>query len=172
MKNKLLIFSILILCTSSCNYLEYDESDFLEKDAVFSSFQYTRDFLTNIYSYVPAAFGTIGGDALRSAACDEAVYVDKLSPVHSFNNGAWSAINTLDDRWNYFRGIRAVNMFLQEVEGQEFDELKHNEDSYVPIFILNWLNVMVIFLLLRLCFLKKKPTCKKGRHSMRLFSLS
>lgn len=67
MKNKLLIFSILILCTSSCNYLEYDESDFLEKDAVFSSFQYTRDFLTNIYSYVPAAFGTIGGDALRSA---------------------------------------------------------------------------------------------------------
>ena len=79
-------FSILILCTSSCNYLEYDESDFLEKDAVFSSFQYTRDFLTNIYSYVPAAFGTIGGDALRSAACDEAVYVDKLSPVHSFNN--------------------------------------------------------------------------------------
>ena len=128
MKNKLLIFSILILCTSSCNYLEYDESDFLEKDAVFSSFQYTRDFLTNIYSYVPAAFGTIGGDALRSAACDEAVYVDKLSPVHSFNNGAWSAINTLDDRWNYFRGIRAVNMFLQEVEGQEFDELKHNED--------------------------------------------
>ena len=50
MKNKLLIFSILIICTSSCNYLEYDESDFLEKDAVFSSFQYTRDFLTNIYS--------------------------------------------------------------------------------------------------------------------------
>ena len=48
---------------------------YLEKDAVFSSFQYTRDFLTNIYSYVPAAFGTIGGDALRSAACDEAVYV-------------------------------------------------------------------------------------------------
>ena len=46
------------------------------------------------------------------------------------------------------------------------------QDSYVPIFILNWLNVMVIFLLLRLCFLKKKPTCKKGRHSMRLFSLS
>ena len=38
MKNKLLIFSILILCTSSCNYLEYDESDFLEKDAVFSAF--------------------------------------------------------------------------------------------------------------------------------------
>lgn len=109
MKNKLLIFSILILCTSSCNYLEYDESDFLEKDAVFSSFQYTRDFLTNIYSYVPAAFGTIGGDALRSAACDEAVYVDKLSPVHSFNNGAWSAINTLDDRWNYFRSCEYVS---------------------------------------------------------------
>ena len=56
MKNKLLIFSILILCTSSCNYLEYDESDFLEKDAVFSSFQYTRDFLTNIYSSFPQLF--------------------------------------------------------------------------------------------------------------------
>ncbi len=36
MKNKLLIFSILILCTSSCNYLEYDESDFLEKITAYS----------------------------------------------------------------------------------------------------------------------------------------
>ena len=65
---------------------------------------------------------------MRSAACDEAVFVDNLSPVHSFNNGAWSAINTLDDKWNYFSGIRAVNMFLKETEGQEFDDLKHNED--------------------------------------------
>ena len=127
MKTKLFI-CLFAFCISSCNYLDYDESDFLEKEAVFSSFKYTRNFLTNIYSYVPAAFGTIGDDAMRSAACDEAVFVDNLSPVHSFNNGAWSAINTLDDKWNYFSGIRAVNMFLKETEGQEFDDLKHNED--------------------------------------------
>ncbi len=127
MRTKLIIISLILFSIQSCDFLNYDESDHLEKEAVFKSFEKTRSFLTNIYSYVPGAFGTIG-DAMRSAACDEAVFVDKLSPIHSFNNGSWSAINTLDDRWNYFRGIRAVNMFLEETKNLEFDDLKNNVD--------------------------------------------
>lgn len=124
MKTKLFI-CLLAFSMNSCDYLDYDESGFLTKDDVYSSFEYTRNVLINIYSYVPAAYGTIG-DALRSAGCDEAVFVDKLSEVHSFNNGSWSAIHTLDDAWNYYSGIRAVNMFLKETEGETFEELKHN----------------------------------------------
>lgn len=127
MKTKLFI-CLLAFSISSCNFLDYDESNFLEKDQVFSSFNNTKKFLTNIYSRVPAAYGTIYGDAMRAAATDEAVYVDKLSSVHDFNNGAWSAIHTLDDCWYYFDGIREVNMFLKETEGQTFEDLKNNVD--------------------------------------------
>ena len=35
MKTKLFI-CLFAFCISSCNYLDYDESDFLEKEAVFS----------------------------------------------------------------------------------------------------------------------------------------
>ncbi|EOS12864.1 hypothetical protein C825_004740 [Parabacteroides sp. ASF519] len=40
MKTKLFI-CLFAFCISSCNYLDYDESDFLEKEAVFSSFKLT-----------------------------------------------------------------------------------------------------------------------------------
>lgn len=124
MKTKLFIY-LLAFTVSSCNYLDYDESTHYRKEDVFVSFAYTKNFLSNIYSYLPAAYGTVGG-ALRSAGCDEAIFVEKLSDVHSYSNGAWSSIHTLDDNWGYYRGIRAVNLFLKEIEGQEFDDLKNN----------------------------------------------
>lgn len=124
MKTKLFI-CLLAISVNSCNYLDYDESGFLTKDDVYSSFDYTRNVLSNIYSYTPGAYGTIG-NALRSAACDEAVFVETLNEIQDFNNGAWSSIHTLDNRWEYFKAIRSVNTFLIETEGQTFDELKHN----------------------------------------------
>lgn len=126
MKTKLFI-CLLAFSINSCNYLDYDESDHLEKDKVFSTFKYANQFLTNIYSKVPGVYGPID-DAMRSAATDELVYVDKLSDIHGFNNGAWSAIHTLDGCWHYYEGIRAVNMFLEETEGQQFDDLKNNAE--------------------------------------------
>lgn len=126
MKTKLLI-CLLAFSIHSCNYLDYDESDNLTKEQVFSNFQFTKEFLTGIYQRVPGVYGPIG-EAMRSSATDETFFVDKLSDIHSFNNGAWSAIHTIDDCWHYFEGIRAVNMFLAETKDQEFDELKHNTE--------------------------------------------
>lgn len=127
MRTKIIIVFLLAVSLNGCDFLNYDESTHYKKDDVFSAFTRTKEFLTNIYSYLPSAYGTVGG-SLRSAGCDEAVWVEKLSSVNSFNNGTWSAINTVDNSWNYFAGIRAVTIFLEEVKGQEFDELKHNQD--------------------------------------------
>ena len=128
MKIRIIIISFFItLLVGSCNTLDYNESTHYEKEDVFYLYQRTRQFLTNIYSYVPEYYGRIG-NALRSAACDEAVFIDRLSAIHGFNNGTWSAVNALDSRWNYFEAIRAVNMFLVEIEGRTFEEIKNNYD--------------------------------------------
>ncbi len=127
MKTRVLISILITICICSCNFLDYDESTHYKKENVFSTFDRTKQFLTNIYSYIPECYGTVGG-ALRSAACDEAVFIESLSAVQSFNNGTWSAVNTLDTRWDYFNAIRSVNIFLEEVEGQTFDDLKNNQD--------------------------------------------
>ena len=128
MRTKISILSLLLVFfLSNCDFLDYDESTHYEKEHIFSTFDRTKQFLTNIYSYMPAMYGTVEG-VLRSAGCDEAVYIDGLSSVQSFNNGTWSAINTLDEQWGYFTAIRSINLFLEEVKGQTFDELKNNQD--------------------------------------------
>ena len=129
MKTSVTIISIIFALTvSSCNFLELDESTHYEKEDVFTIFSRTQTFLTDIYSYLPVSYGMIGGNALRSAACDEAVFINGLSSIHGFNNGTWNAIDTLDSGWNYFRGIRAANFFLEEVKGRTFEDTKHNLD--------------------------------------------
>lgn len=128
MKTRSIITGFLLsFLVSGCSFLDYDESTHYEKEDIFSTFDRTKQFLTNIYSYLPAMYGTVGG-AMRAAACDEAVYIEGLSSIQKFNNGTWSPINTLDERWNYFTAIRAVNIFLEEVEGETFDELKNNQN--------------------------------------------
>lgn len=127
MKTKIIVLLLLLASVSACNFLDYDESTHYKKEDVFTAFTRTKQFLTNIYAYLPASYGTVDG-ALRAAGCDEAIWVEKLSLVNSFNNGAWTAINILDHKWEYFSAIRAVNIFLEEIKGQEFDELKHNQD--------------------------------------------
>ncbi|MEG1403581.1 RagB/SusD family nutrient uptake outer membrane protein [Bacteroides sp.] len=128
MKTKIILFLTVVSMTfGGCTFLDYDESSFYKKEDVFSSFQRSKEFLANIYSYLPTKYGLVGG-SLRSAACDEAIWVEKLSVINRFNNGSWNAINTVDNSWHYFAGIRAVNLFVEEVKGQEFDELKNNQD--------------------------------------------
>ena len=128
MKTKILSISIIItLFVSGCNFLDYDDSTHYTKETAFETFERHQAFLTNIYSYLPVRYGTID-DALRSAASDEAVFVDRSSAVHNFYNGAWSAVNTVDDGWQFFSGIRQANMFLAEAAGQEFDDLKTHPD--------------------------------------------
>jgi hypothetical protein len=120
--------SLLILFTVSCDYLEYDETSYNRKEDVFEDFGRTKSFLTAIYAKLPTDFNSIDG-AMRSSATDEAEHVWDLSNVQKMNDGSWSAIQPLDNVWGQmYDGIRAVNLFLIETDGQEFEDEKWNED--------------------------------------------
>ena len=118
----------MVLSLVSCEFLDYDEASYNRKEDVFSDFGRSKSFLTGIYSRLPTDFNSIDG-AMRSAATDEAEHVWDLSNVQRFNDGSWSAINPLDNVWDdMYAGICAVNLFLEETEGQEFVEEHYNED--------------------------------------------
>lgn len=119
---------IALLGSSSCNYLDYVESGVYTKDMVFDDFTYVKYMLNSLYGHIPTGYGLLTNGALRSAACDEAIFIDRLSNVHGFNNGSWSENNTLDNQWAYFQAIRSIHLFLEEIDGLTFEDRKHNLD--------------------------------------------
>ncbi|MHB0756737.1 RagB/SusD family nutrient uptake outer membrane protein [Polaribacter sp. M15] len=122
------LLTLLLLLANSCEYLEYDETSFNRKEDVFTDFNRSKNFLTAIYNYLPTDFNSIDG-AMRASASDEAEHVLDLSNIQRFNQGRYSALQPIDNVWgNMYSGIRAVNMFLEETEGQEFIEDQYNLD--------------------------------------------
>lgn len=111
----------------SCKKLDYSEASNYKQDFVFSDPTVTANVLSNIYSYLPTDFNSVDG-AMRSSASDDAIHVWDLSAIQKFNDGTWSALQTLDAQWgSMYSGIRAVNMFLKEMDkGRTFDELRYN----------------------------------------------
>lgn len=127
MKIKNILFAgILGLCVfTRCDYLDFDESVGYEKDDIFSVFVRAKSMLTNVYSYLPS---DLGGGAMLDAATDDAVYVWPTSSIHTFNNGSWSPINTIDDQWgNLYAGIRSANLFLESYQ-VDFPDNQYNVD--------------------------------------------
>ncbi|UMB52410.1 RagB/SusD family nutrient uptake outer membrane protein [Lutibacter sp. A64] len=121
------LFAVLFFAIISCDYLEYDETSFNRKDDVFTDFNRSKSFLTNIYSYLPTDFNSVDG-AMRSSATDEAEHVLDLSDIQRFNEGRYSDLRPIDNVWgNMYSGIRAANMFIVETEGVEFLEDQYNE---------------------------------------------
>lgn len=119
---------MIFIGLGACEHLDYDEASYLEKEDIFTEFGRTKNFLTNIYNHLPHDFVSIDG-AMRSAATDEAVHVWDISNVHRMNNGTWSAIQPLDNVWgSMYSGIRAANLFLEETQGQTFEDQRYNLD--------------------------------------------
>jgi starch-binding outer membrane protein, SusD/RagB family len=128
-KLKLIIASaVLFSLLWSCDYLDYNEDTFFTPDYVFDHYGQTKAFLSNIYSYLPAGFNSIDG-AMRSSATDDALHVWDLSDIQKMNNGIWSPTQAIDNQWgNYYRGIRAVNIFLENAKKENFDDIKYNDN--------------------------------------------
>jgi hypothetical protein len=131
---------LLLLGFTNCSDLDYDETSFNRKDDVFSDFARSKSFLNGIYAYLPTDFNSIDG-AMRASASDEAEHVNDVSSVQQFNDGSWSAIQTLDNVWNnMYAGVRASNLFLKESAGQAFPELKYNNNPDYKDIILQYKN--------------------------------
>ena len=61
LKHTLLSLVVTLVC-SSCNYLEFDETNGLNtKEYIYNYFNKTKQMLTNVYSYMPQDFGAISG---------------------------------------------------------------------------------------------------------------
>ncbi|WP_321290289.1 RagB/SusD family nutrient uptake outer membrane protein [uncultured Sunxiuqinia sp.] len=125
----IIIGSFLLLSVSACEEdMNYNEFVSYNQEQVFSSFDRTKNFVTNIYSYLDHDFGYYSG-AMLASATDEADYVWSWSSIHDFYNGAWSASNPKAGMWsNMYAGIRAANLFLDASQGQTYTDFKYNKD--------------------------------------------
>ncbi len=119
-------FVATAIALTSCNALEFDQSTgYLTAEEVYATFSNTQSLLTHLYSYLESDWGSVDS-AMRDCASDDAHYVWSDSNVHIFNDGRWSAINTVDDKWsNYFMGIRQANEFLENFAAANFESYKN-----------------------------------------------
>ncbi|TLX71370.1 RagB/SusD family nutrient uptake outer membrane protein [Labilibacter sediminis] len=125
---KLLFAIVFAAFLGGCDYLDYDESSYMLKEDVFEEFSRTKRGLTQIYSQLPHDYSTIGG-AMRSSGTDEALHVNSLSAVTFFNDGSWSPLQTVDTKWgSMYSGIYNANLFLEQIKGKMWEELKWNDD--------------------------------------------
>ena len=122
------IVGCLMLFFACSDQLNYDEYVGFNKDQIFSSFNRTMNFVTNIYSYLDYDFGNYDG-AMLASACDEAEYAWTSSSIHDFYNGSWSPTNPKSGVWSSsYAAIRAANLYLEASKGQTFSDFKYNKD--------------------------------------------
>ena len=103
----MICLALLASCGDEMDYHEYTNYD---KDYVFTNFDNTVGFITNIYGKMADGFAPYGKGMLASA-CDEAEYSWKNGSVQNFTNGAWSALNAMDS-WsnNYTSSIKIMRL--------------------------------------------------------------
>jgi len=135
----LIAAALISLAAVSCNFLDFDEtSDLKTKEDMYKYYNTVEQMLTNVYSYMPRDLGTLSG-AMRDCASDDAEYGNTTAAVQYFNNGAWSAVNTVDDAWSLYYGIRAANSFIEEVAKVDLSRYEHDA-QYV-----NWMKKLAFF---------------------------
>lgn len=136
----IIISAVLVsVAVQSCSFLDFDETSGLKtKEDQYRYFNSTEQMLTNVYSYMPKDLGAVSG-AMRDCACDDAEYGNSGSPVQYFTNGSWSAVNTVDDAWNLYYGIRAANSFIEEVAKTDFSRYEHD------VQYANWMKKLAYF---------------------------
>lgn len=127
MKQVIISLLFITMFLGSCEYLDYDEKTYLLKDDVYSDIERTRSALTGIYTALPSGFTQVG-NAMLASACDEAVFANDADAVHKYYNGAWSAAQPLDSKWNLFVPIRRANRFLVEVDQQSYEDYLWDKD--------------------------------------------
>ena len=116
-----IITALFILGNNSCNDFLGKEVDLtLDEEQVFGSYENTRGFLANIYTYLPDAFrGYTDGQYLaasRDAMTNNALSYWNVHRYHAVLTDGYSAVDhwfALDYWPRYFRGIRAANQFLK-----------------------------------------------------------
>lgn len=128
---------LLAVAAASCNFLDFDETSGLKsKEDMYQYFNSIEQMLTNVYSYMP---NELTAETFRDCGSDDAEHGNTSSVFQYFNNGSWSALNTVDDSWSLYKGIRAANSFIKEIDGVDLSRYRHNA-SYG-----NWMKKLAFF---------------------------
>ena len=133
------IISVLMLSamTVSCSFLDFDETQGMKsKEDMYKYYNSIEQMLNNVYSYMPNNLTTT---TMRDCGSDDAEQGNAASSYQYFNNGTWSAVNTVDDSWNLYKGIRAANSFIDEVMKVDLSRYEHS-GSYD-----NWMKKLAFF---------------------------
>lgn len=135
-KKHLLYIFMASASLTSCDFLEFDESQGMEKDQAYGYFDNVHRLAAGVYSYIPTDFGTVS-NALREAATDNAVYTWSNNPVYKIYNNAWSPINLVDDRWGHFyQGIHDANSYFENYSEENLERFKWDKgyaDNYKKV---------------------------------------
>ncbi len=139
MKKIATYISAMLLAVSnfSCSdYLDKEVDLSLSADQVFSSYQYTREFLANIYTYLPDAFaGYTNGQYLaasRDCMTDNCISFWNVHYYHSVLQDNYSSQNHYfaETYWpNNYSGIRACNQFLTNVRESVVGNSETDDDD-------------------------------------------
>jgi len=134
MKKIFYILSLVVLC-AGCHVLDFDETsaDYTREDMITDYSNISR-LLTNVYGYMPNKDIADVSSALRDCGSDDAEYADPEASVQRFTNGNWSAISTVDTKWELFGGVRAANDFLDLVWDEETKDIKQVVKDNLSIF--------------------------------------
>ena len=127
MKKLIYIISAALLI-AGCNFLDFDETSALyDRDDMYSTYSNIQKMLTNIYGYMPNKDIVDISDAMRDCGSDDAEFGDPSATVQRYNNGNWSALQTVDTKWSLYNGIRSANEFLESI--QDVDISRYRYDS-------------------------------------------
>lgn len=127
-KIAILLLSADLLTTTSCDFMDCDESDNYTLQEIQGSYNRVKQFVTSIYGYLPSDFCNMHG-AMLDAATDDAIHVYESSAIQRIVNGTWSANYTVDDKFAYYyNAIHDANYYLTTLSGLTFDTWKNGDD--------------------------------------------
>lgn len=120
---------IIILLSSailaSCSFLDVSVQEYHGTNYQFSTFDRTKQVLTNVYGYLPQGWGS---GTKRDVATDNATVGWETDGIKKYWDGSWSAISGMDDVWwEYYHAIRAANYFLENCP-DDFEATKYRDD--------------------------------------------
>lgn len=127
-KIAILLLSAGLLTTTSCDFMDCDESDNYTLQEIQGSYNRVKQFVTSIYGYLPSDFCNTHG-AMLDAATDDAIHVYESSAIQRIVNGTWSANYTVDDKFAYYyNAIHDANDYLTTLSGLTFDTWENGDD--------------------------------------------
>lgn len=98
---------------TSCNFLDFDESQGIEQSEAYGYFENITKLASAVYRQIPEDYGVIN-NALRESATDNSVYTWSSNDVYKIYSNAWSPINLIDDKWAaYYDVIHDANAFFE-----------------------------------------------------------